>query len=73
VACGKPRFARSGAGRGKSGSYRVCYAYFAQRGMVFLLTAYGKTEPADLTKAEQTAIAAVVQGIEQSIARGEIR
>ncbi|HZW31536.1 MAG TPA: type II toxin-antitoxin system RelE/ParE family toxin [Isosphaeraceae bacterium] len=69
----KIRFARPGAGRGKSGSYRVCYAYFARRGMVFLLTAYGKTEQADLTEAEQTAIAAVVRGIEQSIARGDIR
>ncbi len=69
----KIRFARSGAGRGKSGAYRVCYAYFARRGMVFLLTAYGKTEQANLTKVQQTAIAAVVRDIEGSIERGEIR
>ncbi len=69
----KIRFARPGEGRGKSGAYRVCYAYFARRGMVFLLTAYGKTERANLTRAEQDAIAAVVRGIEGAIERGDIR
>ncbi len=69
----KIRFARPGAGRGKSGAYRVCYAYFARRGMVFLLTAYGKSDRANLTRAEQDAIGAVLRGIEGSIERGDIR
>jgi hypothetical protein len=69
----KIRFARPGAGQGKSGAYRVCYAYFARRGMIFLLTAYGKNERANLTKAEQDGIGAVLRSIEGSIERGDIR
>jgi hypothetical protein len=69
----KVRFAKPGAGRGKSGAYRVCYAYFARRGMVFLLTAYAKDEQPNLTKAQQYAIAAVISEIEASIESGEIR
>jgi hypothetical protein len=69
----KIRFAQPGAGRGKSGSYRVCYAYFARRGLVFLLTAYGKNERANLNKAQQAAMAAVVRDIEKTIEKGTIR
>jgi hypothetical protein len=69
----KIRFARSGERRGKSGAYRVCYVYFTLHGMVFLLTAFGKSEKSTLTKAEQSAIAAIVQDIEQSIDQGDIR
>jgi hypothetical protein len=69
----KIRFAQPAAGRGKSGAYRVCYAYFGRRGMVFLLTAYGKNERANLTKAEQTAIAVMLRDIEKSIEKGDIR
>ena len=61
------------AGRGKSGAYRVCYAYFARHGMVFLLTAYGKNEQANLTKSQQNAIARAIREIEASIEKGEIR
>jgi hypothetical protein len=69
----KVRFARAGTGRGKSGAHRVCFAYFSQRGMVFLLTAYGKNEQANLTGAQKNAIARVIQEIERSIEEGEIR
>jgi hypothetical protein len=69
----KIRFAPPGEERGKSGAYRVCYAYFARRGMVFLLTVYGKNQRANLTRAEQVAIAGVVRSIEESIERGDIR
>jgi hypothetical protein len=41
--------------------------------MVFLLTVYGKNQRANLTRAEQDAIAAVVRSIEGSIERGDIR
>ena len=50
----KIRFARPGTGRGKSGSHRICFAYFSQRGMVFLLTVYGKNEQATLTGIRKT-------------------
>jgi hypothetical protein len=69
----KIRFARPGTGRGKSGAYRVCFAYFSRRGMVFLLTAYGKNELANLTGAQKNAIARVIQEIERSIEEGEIQ
>jgi hypothetical protein len=41
--------------------------------MVFLLTAYGKNERANLTKAEQVGIGALLRNIEESIERGDIR
>ncbi len=41
--------------------------------MVFLLTVYGKSERANLTRAEQDAIGAVLRDIEGSIERGDIR
>ena len=41
--------------------------------MVFLLTAYGKNEQANLTGAQKNAIARVIQEIERSIEEGEIR
>jgi hypothetical protein len=69
----KIRFARPGAGRGRSGSYRVCFAYLSQRGMIFLLTVYGKNEQANLTNAQRNAIARVIQDIEKSIEKREIR
>jgi hypothetical protein len=69
----KVRFARSGAGRGKSGGHRVCFAYFTRAGMVFLLTAYGKNDQANLTNAQKHAMARVIQDIEESIDRGEIQ
>jgi hypothetical protein len=46
---------------------------FSQRGMVFLLTAYGKNEQANLTGAEKNAIARVIQEIGRAIEEGEIR
>ena len=69
----KIRFAPTGTGRGESGSYRVCYAYFSRRGMVFLLTVFGKNERADLSKADQAAIATVIRDIEESIEKGNLR
>jgi hypothetical protein len=69
----KIRFVPPGQGRGKSGAYRVCFAYFGRRGMVFLLTAYGKNERANLNAAERHAMAAVIRDIEGAIEGGSIR
>lgn len=69
----KIRFARAGGGRGKSGALRVCFAYFSRAGMVFLLTAFGKNEQANLTNAQKSAIARVIQDIEESIDKGKIQ
>jgi hypothetical protein len=69
----KIRFVPQGQGRGKSGAYRACFAYFARRGMVFLLTAYGKNERADLNAADRHAMAAIIRDIERAIEEGSIR
>jgi hypothetical protein len=68
----KVRFARPGGGRGKSGSYRVCYACFLENGVVVLAAVYGKGERADLTAAQRKDIAAALRTIAARL-KGEIR
>jgi hypothetical protein len=41
---------------GKSGAVRVCYAYFEEYGIVFLIVVYRKSEKDNLTAAERAAI-----------------
>lgn len=48
--CRKFRFA--GRGKGKSGGYRIVIYYGGGNAPVFLITAFGKNEKANLTKAE---------------------
>jgi hypothetical protein len=50
----KLRFARKG--EGKSGSTRVCYAFFPDHGIILLPLIYGKTAKKDLTQAEKVYI-----------------
>jgi hypothetical protein len=57
----KIRFARPGGGRGKSGSYRACYACFLDSGVIVLAMVYGKGEQADLTASQRSAIAAALR------------
>jgi hypothetical protein len=59
----KIRFARPGSGRGKSASYRVCYACFLDTGVVVLAMVYGKGEQADLTAVQRRDIAAALRVI----------
>jgi phage-related protein len=59
----KIRFARPGSGRGKSASYRVCYACFLDTGVVVLAMMYGKGEQADLTAVQRRDIAAALRVI----------
>jgi mRNA-degrading endonuclease RelE of RelBE toxin-antitoxin system len=44
----KLRFTPPDGGRGKSGAYRICYAYFPAYGTVALFVAFGKNERSDL-------------------------
>jgi hypothetical protein len=55
----KLRWAR--AGMGKSGGARVIYYYHSDRIPLFLLTAYGKNERANLSKAERNELAQLVE------------
>lgn len=64
----KVRFA--GAGRGKSGGYRVVYYYHDTSIPVFALNLFSKSEKANLTKAERNMMKMLVQLLVQSL-KGE--
>src|SRR5205085_7863211 len=57
----KIRLADEEGNRGKSGSYRVCYAYFATNGIVYLVTVFGKGEKDNLNAAEKKAVAKLIR------------
>jgi hypothetical protein len=57
--CRKLRFAKSGGGQ--SGGYRVITFYSGPDIPVFLLTVFGKSEKANLTKAERNALFALTR------------
>ena len=54
-------------GQGKSGSGRVAYVDFAIHEVIYLITAYPKSEKDNLSKAERNAIAKVIARLEQSL------
>ena len=63
----KIRFARPGEGRGKSGSYRACYACFLENGVVVLAMVYGKNEQSDLSMAQRRSIAVILKTIGEQL------
>jgi hypothetical protein len=63
----KIRFARPSEGRGKSGSYRACYACFLEHGVVVLAMLYGKNEQPDLTMAQRRSIAVILKTIGEQL------
>ena len=65
----KLRFTPPDAGRGKSGAYRVCYAYFPAFGTVALFVAFGKNEQSDLSSAEARATANALRTFEAELRR----
>lgn len=48
-------------GMGKSGGVRVIYYYHSEHYPVFLLTIFGKSEQANISKAERNALAKMIQ------------
>ena len=60
-------------GGGKRGGARVIYYFHNESLPVFLLAAYGKSEKANLTKAERNAIAKLVPMLVVEYARGSKR
>ena len=60
-------------GGGKRGGARVIYFFHNESLPVFLLAAYGKSEKANLTKAERNAIAKLVPLLVVEYARGSRR
>jgi hypothetical protein len=65
----KVRFAPPGSDRGKSGSLRVCYAYFASFGIVYLVCVYAKSEKDNLSAAEKKQIKKLLARIERELER----
>lgn len=61
----KMRFAFEG--RGKSGSARVCYIDFISFDTVYLVTAFGKNEKANLTKAERNNVKKVIDFLQEEV------
>ena len=67
----KMRFAPPSRGRGKSGSFRVCYGYFPDHDRVYLVILFPKNEQANLTRTERNSMKALMQRIADGLKRGE--
>lgn len=65
----KIRFAPRGSARGKSGSYRIGYAYFPEFGQVALIVAFGKGERSDLAEADRRAVAVAIRAFRAELGR----
>jgi mRNA-degrading endonuclease RelE of RelBE toxin-antitoxin system len=65
----KLQFSPPGSGRGKSGAYRVCYAYFPAFGTIALFVAFGKNEQSELTADQAGATALALKGFEAELRR----
>ena len=65
----KMRFVPPRSGRGKSGAYRVCFAYFPSHGTVALFVAFGKNEQSDLSPDESRAVTQALKGFEEELER----
>jgi hypothetical protein len=63
----KLRFIPPGSGKGKSGAYRICYAYFPSFGTVALFAAFAKNEQSDLSRTEAVAIAKALKAFETEL------
>lgn len=62
----KVRFAF--AGRGKSGSVRVCYVDFEEYTLIYLITVYSKNEKDNLTDKEKVVLKALVKQLKSEAA-----
>ena len=65
----KVRFAPESWNVGKSGAARVCYVYFPEFSMVFLVLAFGKGEKENLTANEKREIKTFIGNLERLLRR----
>jgi hypothetical protein len=65
----KLRFSPPEARFGKSGGFRVCYVYFEEFGIVFLVYVYTKHEKDDLNAGERNAIRGYIHREELALRR----
>ena len=69
----KARFVPEGAGKGKSGGYRIYYVYFADYGVVTLWAAIAKARQADLKKSDLNFLGTQVARLKALLDKGVIR
>ena len=55
--------------RGKSGSVRVCYTDFAEIEVIYLITAFEKSERENLTSAEKKTLRKLVKALKEEAAK----
>jgi hypothetical protein len=65
----KMRFAPPGLGKGKSGAFRVCYAYFPLYGTIALFVVFGKNERSDISRNEAREISKALKAFESELRR----
>jgi len=63
----KIRYAAPSRHSGKSGSFRICYAWFPAHGVIALITMFAKNEKANLLKAEVKEIATHLKWLESTL------
>lgn len=61
----KGRVADPGSDQGKSGSYRYVYIYFEQRGQIYLLFLFAKSEQDNLNAEQKKRIARLIEAIKK--------
>ena len=66
----KVRFAPPSRHQGKSGAFRVGYAYFRVADAIYFLAIYPKNEQANLTAAEKAEARQIIEFIGRSIGDG---
>jgi hypothetical protein len=65
----KMRFAPPGLGKGTSGAFRVCYAYFPLYGTIALFVVFGKNERSDISRNEVREISKALKAFESELRR----
>ncbi|MBI2803726.1 MAG: addiction module toxin RelE [Planctomycetes bacterium] len=65
----KLRFAPASWKTGKSGGARICYVYFEEFSVIYLLRAYAKNERDDLDESEKDAIRKLILKINGDLAK----
>lgn len=68
----KLRFAPPRASIGKSGGYRVCYVYFEEYGIIYLVYVYTKQEKDDLSAREKNVIRDHIHRQKQALDRRNV-
>jgi mRNA-degrading endonuclease RelE of RelBE toxin-antitoxin system len=66
----KLRLPDPSSGKGKSGGYRVLYAFLPRHGMILLIAAWPKSEREDLEQDDYKAIGKIIAHIETRLDQG---